>query len=78
MSGMCTARKIGSGLKATVVLHLYLPEPHKGVWNLPGVMASGGEIIFCQSLIDAATFLVCRLPQCHGELWRQRLHRRPS
>jgi DNA primase catalytic core len=49
-------RKAGRGLKPSAALHLMLPEPHRGVWNLPGVMASGGEVILCQSLIDAATF----------------------
>jgi DNA primase catalytic core len=34
--------------------HLYLPAPHKGVWNLPAIKA-GGEIIITESIIDAAS-----------------------
>jgi hypothetical protein len=43
-------------LRPGTPLHLYLPGPHKGVWNLPGVAASGGEIILTEALIDALTF----------------------
>ena len=35
--------------------HLYLPGPHRGVWNLTAFRASK-EIILCESLIDALTF----------------------
>src|SRR5690606_32142861 len=35
---------------------LYLPGPHRGVWNLPGLAASGGEAILTEALIDAMTF----------------------
>jgi DNA primase len=35
--------------------HLYLPGPHKGVWNLDALKASK-EIILCEALIDALTF----------------------
>lgn len=34
--------------------HLYLPGPHKGIWN-PACLSSK-EIILCESLIDALTF----------------------
>lgn len=37
--------------------HLYLPEPHEGVWNLEAVKTSE-EIILCEALIDALTFWV--------------------
>src|SRR5271165_5798450 len=46
-------RKIGSGLKAGTPLHLYLPGPHRGVFNEEGL--SGGEVIVTESLIDALT-----------------------
>src|SRR5690606_12360525 len=36
-------------------LHLYLPGPHRGVWNLDAVKSSK-EVILCESIIDAATF----------------------
>jgi DNA primase catalytic core len=48
-------RKISAGLRKSTPLHLYLPGPHRGVWNLDAVRASR-EIILCESLIDAATF----------------------
>ena len=50
-------RKINEGLRKGTALHLYLPGPHKGVWN-PGLDASGGEVILCEALIDAMTFWV--------------------
>ncbi len=36
-------------------LHLYLPGPHRGVWNEQALQASK-EIILCESFIDALTF----------------------
>src|SRR5690606_29439456 len=48
-------RKITPGLKKGIPLHLYLPGPHRGVWNLEALRASK-EIILCESLIDALTF----------------------
>ena len=49
-------RKITDNLRPGTPLHLYLPGPHRGVWNLPGIAASGGEVILCEALIDALTF----------------------
>jgi hypothetical protein len=34
--------------------HLYLPGAHRGVWNSEGL--SAGEVIICESLIDALSF----------------------
>ena len=48
-------RKITKGLRPGTPLHMYLPGPHRGVWNLEAVKASK-EIILCESIIDAATF----------------------
>jgi hypothetical protein len=48
-------RKITQGLRPGTPLHLYLPGPHRGVWNIEAVQASR-EIILCESLIDAMTF----------------------
>jgi DNA primase catalytic core len=48
-------RKITPGLRAGTPLHLYLPGPHKGVWNIEALAASK-EIILCEALIDALTF----------------------
>jgi len=51
-------RKITDRLRAGTPLHLYLPGPHRGVWNLDGIKESGGEIILTEALIDALTFWV--------------------
>ena len=48
-------RKITEGLRAGTPLHMYLPGPHKGVWN-EEALAVTKEIILCESLIDALTF----------------------
>jgi DNA primase len=51
-------RKVRNNLRAGTPLHLYLPGPHKGVWNEEGLAAAGGEVILAESLIDAMTFWV--------------------
>jgi len=48
-------RKITEGLRPGTPLHLYLPGPHRGVWNQEALSASR-EIILCEALIDALTF----------------------
>lgn len=48
-------RKLNDHLRAGTPKHLYLPGPHRGVWNAE-VFASAKEIILCESLIDALTF----------------------
>ena len=49
-------RKIADDhLRAGTPLHLYLPGPHRGVWNEPALEVSK-EIILCESIIDALTF----------------------
>ncbi|MDJ0766614.1 MAG: CHC2 zinc finger domain-containing protein [Myxococcota bacterium] len=48
-------RKIGERFRNGTPLHLYLPGPHRGVWNVTALQASE-EIILCESLIDALTF----------------------
>ena len=48
-------RKITPGLREGTPLHMYLPGPHRGVWNEEALQASK-EIILCESLIDALTF----------------------
>jgi DNA primase catalytic core len=49
-------RKIRNDLRKGTPLHLYLPGPHAGTWNLDGLAGSGGEVILCEALIDAMTF----------------------
>ena len=48
-------RKITPGLREGTPLHLYLPGPHRGVWN-ETALAVSKEIILCEALIDALTF----------------------
>jgi len=48
-------RKVTPHLRDGTPLHLYLPGPHRGVWNEAALVASK-EIILCEALIDALTF----------------------
>jgi len=48
-------RKIGWQARG-LPLHLYLPGEHKGMWNESALAACGGEVILCESIIDALTF----------------------
>lgn len=48
-------RKINEGLRPGTPYHLYLPGPHRGVWN-EAALAAHLEIILCEALIDALTF----------------------
>jgi DNA primase catalytic core len=48
-------RKITRALTPGTPLHLYLPGPHRGVWNSQALAASR-EVILCEALIDAMTF----------------------
>ena len=48
-------RKIRDDLRAGTPDHLYLPGPHRGVFNV-GVFAASDELILTEALIDALTF----------------------
>jgi len=50
-------RKIGPDfrLRRGTPLHLYLPGPHRGVFNV-AALAADKTVILCESLIDALTF----------------------
>ena len=48
-------RKITANLRKGTPLHLYLPGPHRGVWNRAG-LASAREVVLCEALLDALTF----------------------
>lgn len=50
-------RKRRDDLRPGTPKHLYLPGPHRGVWNEVALQASS-EIILCEALIDALTFWV--------------------
>ncbi len=49
-------RKVqGERLRKGTPLHLYLPGPHRGVFNSEALVVST-EVILCESLVDALTF----------------------
>jgi DNA primase catalytic core len=48
-------RKLNDKLRKGTPMHLYLPGPHQGVFNVEALSASK-EIILCESLIDALSF----------------------
>lgn len=48
-------RKINDNLREGTPYHLYLPGPHRGVWNELALNAHK-EIILCEALLDALTF----------------------
>jgi DNA primase catalytic core len=52
-------RKITPGLREGTPLHMYLPGPHRGIFNWEALPVSK-SIILCEALIDALTFW------CHG------------
>ena len=47
-------RKIRDDLRNGTAYHLYLPGPHRGVFNLDGIRGQA-EAILCEALIDAMT-----------------------
>lgn len=48
-------RKIRDNLREGTAYHLYLPQPHAGVFNHSGLVGCD-EIILCEALLDALTF----------------------
>ncbi len=48
-------RKVTANLRPGTPQHLYLPGPHRGVWNREALSASR-EIVLCEALLDALTF----------------------
>ena len=54
--GEMYGRKITHGLRKGTPLHLYLPGPHRGIWNLAAL--DDPEIILCEAPFDALTFWV--------------------
>lgn len=48
-------RKILDNLRAGTAYHLYLPGPHRGVFNAVGLVDCK-EVIVCEAIIDALTF----------------------
>jgi DNA primase catalytic core len=62
------ARKLLDNLRAGTPKHLYLPGPHRGVFNHEGLEGQA-EIILCEALIDAMTFWAAgyrNVTSCYG------------
>jgi DNA primase len=62
------ARKLLDNLRAGTPKHLYLPGPHRGVFNREG-LEDQPEVILCEALIDALTFWVAgyrNVTSCYG------------
>ena len=70
-------RKTGEHLRAGTPEHLYLPGPHRGVWNVQALAASD-EIIVCESLIDALSFWCAGFRHVTASLRGGRVHRRAT
>ncbi len=49
-------RKIIDRLRKGTPKHLYLPGPHRGIWN--DAALDGGDVILCEAPLDALTFWV--------------------
>ncbi len=49
-------RKIRDDLRPGTPLHLYLPGPHEGIWNVDAL--NEPEVILCEAAFDALTFWV--------------------
>jgi hypothetical protein len=50
-------RKVRDDLRPGTPVHLYLPGPHRAVWNARA-LTPGSEVILCEALLDALTFWV--------------------
>jgi DNA primase len=62
------ARKLLDNLRAGTPKHLYLPGPHRGVFNREGLDGQP-EIILCEALFDAMTFWAAgyrNVTSCYG------------
>lgn len=61
-------RKVLDNLRAGTPKHLYLPGPHRGVFNRDGIDGER-EVILCEALIDALTFWCAgyrNVTSCYG------------
>jgi DNA primase len=62
------ARKLLDNLRAGTPKHLYLPGPHRGVFNREGLEGQP-EVILCEALLDALTFWAAgyrNVTSCYG------------
>jgi DNA primase len=62
------ARKLRDDLRPGTPKHLYLPGPHRGVFNREGIEGQA-EVILCEALFDALTFWAAgyrNVTSCYG------------
>ncbi len=62
------ARKLRDDLRPGTPKHLYLPGPHRGVFNREGIEGQA-EVILCEALFDALTFWAAgyrNITSCYG------------
>ncbi|MGE3231444.1 MAG: CHC2 zinc finger domain-containing protein [Hyphomicrobium sp.] len=62
------ARKLRDDLRPGTPKHLYLPGPHRGVFNREGIEGQA-EVILCEALLDALTFWAAgyrNVTSCYG------------
>jgi DNA primase len=55
--GEVYGRRVDDHLRPGISPHLYLPGPHRGVFNLDAIRESK-EVILCEAIVDALTFWV--------------------
>ena len=48
-------RRVSEDARGGTPRHLYLPGPHRGVWNA-AALAAAKEVILCEAIIDALSF----------------------
>jgi DNA primase catalytic core len=54
--GEVYGRKVGANFRKGTPLHLYLPGPHRGVWNAEAI-SRHREVVVCEGFVDALTFV---------------------
>ena len=67
-------RKITRRLRPGTPDHLYLPGPHRGVWNEEALALEGNHPV--RGAHRRADLLVCGVPPCYHQLRRERLYQR--
>jgi len=48
-------RRVSEDARGAIPRHIYLPGPHRGVWNA-AALAAAKEVILCEAIIDALSF----------------------
>ncbi len=67
-----TGRKIRDDQKPGSPLHLHMNGSHQGVFNSEAF--AGKELVICEAVIDALTFMANRYHECHCRFWHEWLY----